>query len=164
MSWGLKLHRFRFLSKENDTTKIDKNSFFLVPFLAQSLTKGKFSYHLYFSIPLGGESSEDPLVETQDAPTLVFVSGFEYLLSKHVKFILEYYFTNLYGFLDIRNNEGRKEAWEFNETRKWISYMFLGSRISFGKRFYSELGISTHYSIPPFPLTGLVLNFGWYFR
>ncbi|MFC1585449.1 hypothetical protein ACFL5V_07885 [Fibrobacterota bacterium] len=165
LSWGLKLHRFKFLFVKNDTTHVDKNSYFLIPFLAQSYHKGRFIYHLYFSLPLGGEDYTAFGGNPRDKQaTLVFISGFEYDASKHVKYIMEYWFTNLGGFIDL-NIEGLESfAANYNPEAKWLSYVFLGTRLSFRKRFYCELGISSYYIPQPPPVTGVVLNFGWYFR
>ena len=133
MSWGLKLHLFRFLIKEADTVKVDKHSPSLIPFLAQSLSKGRFAYHLYFSLPLGEIESEAVGVDADDSPTFVFVSGFEYSF-KYVKLILEYWYTNLGGFIDV-HQEGRIDFLGYNQSKQWISYMFIGARLSFFKRF-----------------------------
>ncbi|MBF0432876.1 MAG: hypothetical protein HQK83_16445 [Fibrobacteria bacterium] len=164
LSWGLKLHRFKILLKQQDTTKIDKNSWLLIPYLAQSFKKGNFLYHLYFSVPLGGEKNDAVGVEENENLTVIFVSGLEYDVSKKVKLLMEYWYTNLGGFVNFSVSSDQEFSEMYNPDNRFISYMFLGTRLSPFKRFYTELGISTHYSLPPFPFTGIILNFGWYFR
>ena len=163
LALGLKINRFRFYLEKGGEVLIDKNSWLFIPFIAQTVSKGKFSYHLEISLPLGGEKYSAIGGDPRKDQTVLFISGFEYAKSDHVKFILEYWFTNAGGFINIDLND-QELAQNYNPQGSWISYMLLGTRLSFKKRFYSELGIATHYSIPPFPATGVVLNFGWYFR
>jgi hypothetical protein len=164
-STGIKLHRFVFsVFDSKDSLAVDKDSWFIIPYVAQTFSWGRLKYHLYLSVPLGGEKTKAVGTEDKEPLTVITISGLEWAKSPNFKYVLEYWYTNLGGFIDISTRDVDNLSFGYNPDGAWISYMFMGARLSYTRHFYSELGISSHYTFPAIPATGIVLNLGWYFR
>ncbi len=166
LALGTKLYAFRVYFSNEDSLKVDKNSEFLIPYVSQSLQKGNWSAHLQMALPLGGEKHDvtgSSSEEKRDA-TLITIWGLEYQ-SARMKWILEYWFTNMSGFLGTEGNSSLNGlSLDYNWQQYWLSYLFVGARLCPWQHFYMELGISTHYTLPAPPASGLILQLGWQFR